>query len=42
LRFYALPKLRMVDLTLTFIATEGEVTFGDTKRASSPSDCPTN
>jgi hypothetical protein len=31
LRFYALPKLRMMDLTLTFIATEGEVTFGDTK-----------
>lgn len=31
LRFYALPHLRMVDLELTFTATDGEVVFGDTK-----------
>ncbi len=31
LRFYALPKMRILDLTQTFIATESEVTFGDTK-----------
>lgn len=31
LRFYALPNVRLVDLTQTFLATEGDVHFGDTK-----------
>lgn len=31
LRFTALDKIRILDLTQTFIATEGDVKFGDTK-----------
>jgi len=31
LRFTALPNMRILDLTQTFVATEGDVNFGDTK-----------
>ncbi len=31
LRFSALPNLRIIDLTQTFLATESDVVFGDTK-----------